>query len=483
MGRIASGNRTIHLTDNVQLETLSNISVHPNAAIYETGKLQFHDAGHDHTGGDQGALIELTSNLVTNSNFDRGISPSGYPDHWLPSGCPDMDFTMYRMDDGGYYGHGSCYISGVPLLEDIPHMYQPLPVPSGALWLPSPSGYDYNSRTITIGCWARGYEVEEDEGVAILLGTYSDSDGYDWEHIPITSIYNPYKRTITVSNTSDTLNICIAPSGEVWVDNVQATMGTRLPLSIPRYNERDLDAWNRLIDTYVNTSPHIIYPGDVLSYDSDYDLSVKHPDMWGISAAGVSIAQSSPVSGAIISTCVFGPTLVNTYGVVTRGDLLYTSYIPSHIGRAISDTYIATFRPTMDDTIPFATALTSSEEAGDSSVVGIILPSFTSNGIEGRVVELQWHASIDIDDMEGMNTYLCTLEGNTVINGYNGIESTSATFILDNDGGGDYLLVMGEGFVSNGKIVSSTGEIVTIVFQYDGTYWWEVTRTYGLETL
>ena len=102
--RVGSGNKVLDLTEMVQQETLTNISVHPEAAIWETGKLRFHDDGHDHTGGDEGALIEFTANLVSNSQFDRAVSPSGYPDHWIPSGYAIAPLTMHREIDGGYFG-------------------------------------------------------------------------------------------------------------------------------------------------------------------------------------------------------------------------------------------------------------------------------------------------------------------------------------------------------------------------------------------
>jgi hypothetical protein len=488
LGRAGGGNRAIHLTGNVQLETLTNVSVHPEAAIYETGKLQFHDLGHDHTGGDMGALIEITDNLVSNGQFDRCISPSGYPDYWLPSGYPEAPITMYRQLDGGYFGKYCCYISGVPYDRstvlgeawDVPYMYQSLPVPSGALWSLSPSGYDFANRMVTVGLYAKGYPTQDLTSAGIAIGMYSDSFGHKWYHHNITDTYALYKDSITIpADILGTVSLCIAPSGECWVDGVQATLGKRLPATVPRYNEKDTDSYNRLIDLFVNTSYYPITAGDILMQDSSSRASVTHPNKWGIPCVGVSIANSSPVSGAPIATCIYGPTEVNMYGPVEIGDYIYSANIAGYPGYGISTTYRGMFSPSMSSTIPLGRSLEYSADPGGRRVLCYIIP-VTRGGLGGEVIDLTWAPVIIVEDMGGMNTYRLRTEGNTTIHGLGGMSSTDAVFLISNDGVADRTVTMASGFVANGMIMSCMQEITAAEFQYDGNYWYETSRTYGL---
>ena len=482
--RVGSGNKVLDLTEMVQQETLTNISVHPEAAIWETGKLRFHDDGHDHTGGDEGALIEFTANLVSNSQFDRAVSPSGYPDHWIPTGYAIAPLTMHREIDGGYFGSYSCLASGVPnrLLPNdpwsIPHMYQNIPAPSGTFWSASPSGRDFDDRLLTVGVYARGIPTPPATGVSILIGLYSDGFGYIWEQKNITGEYGLYKHTFSVDNVRNSLAICLAPSGKVWFDNCQASLGRRLPATIPRYNERDMDSWNRQIEMYNNVSAYNIAPGHVLIYDKLNNSAVTHSTKYGLAAAGVAIAPNSPVSGTAVPVCVYGPTDILVYGATARGDLLYTSNIAGYPGYAISDTYISTFSPNMTDTVPFARALEPWSDQSPGMLTGMVVPALDMGGTGGTVIDLTWAPNIDVN-MGGFNTFRCTLEGNTTFDAIEGTASTTATFIIKNDGREDWIFTMGENFISNGVLVSSKGEVTTVVLQYDGVYWWETSRTYG----
>jgi len=495
VGRVAGGNRSIHLTENVVLETLSNLSVHPEAAIWETGKLQFHDLGHDHTGGDQGAVIDLTANLIANGNFDRCTTPSGYPDHWIPSGYPTAPIITHRQEHGAYFGNYCVYVSGYPHREvgstpiwSIPHIYQSVPVPSGALRQLPPSGMDYYGRGITIGTYARGTG-------AFLTGLYSDGFGYTWSYHELDSPteYSYYKDTFVIGTASGTLSVCLAPSGILYIDNIQATLGTRLPATVPRYNEKDLDAWNRHVDMFLNTSYWPIDPGDVLIYDIQNPSAVAHATKFGQGGvAGVSIGHSSPVSGIPIAVCTLGPTDLNVIGIVSIGDQLFTGAFAGLEGHAISSTYVQANGISLENQFSFGRALEASPGPGASCIMANIYPQgdYYGSFSSGEVIDLVWADVIPIADMGGNNTYRLTSErnengpvpGQAIILGTDGTPSTSATFIISNAGnavsGLDNLIMMGEGFLSNGVIVSPPLEVVMIKFQYDGVYWYETSRTY-----
>jgi hypothetical protein len=489
MDRVARGNQAINLTTNVIYETLTNVSVHPEAAIYETGKLAFHDDGHDHTGGEEGALIEITTNLVSNSQFDRSISPSGYPDHWLPSGYPNAPISMYRQTDGGYFGTYCCYISGVPYhnnttnIDEIPYMYQTIIAPSGSTWTISPSGGDFASRQVTIGAYARGYHTRGvNDNCGMLIGIYSDSIGYIWNHFTIDDDYTLYKSTINVPATVNSpLSLLIAPSGECWIDGVQASLGKRLPATIPRYNEKDVDAWNRLVGMYVDISDYSIKPRDIVVQDYNNRASVRHAGNleWGVRAVGVSIAKSSPVSGAPIAVCVYGQAEVNVFGPVSIGDNIYSANKVGYKGYGISDTYLDTTPTTMNDIIPVAISLDYSAEQGPHYILCYITYN-SGGGFSGHVIELDWSATISIVDVGCENTYELTTEGDTTINGSGGTPSSECSFVFTNNGSGDHLITMGTGFMSNGKIVCSKEEVTTVTFRYDNTVWNEVSRMYGM---
>jgi hypothetical protein len=340
---------------------------------------------------------------------------------------------------------------------------------------------DFYNRQLTVGAYVRKSGRWDEEG--FLFGIYSDGfpgDGYVWSYHELSEDYEFYKDTFTVGTASGTLSVCIAPSGEIYIDNIQANLGTRLPSSIPRYNEKDLDAWNRHIGMYLNVSEWPIYPGHVLIQDTINPIAVAHPTKFGQDGVvGVAIGASSPVSGAPIATCILGNTEVDVFGAVEIGDLLFAGAIPMYEGYAVSSTYVTCNSIPLDSQHPFARALESASGIIDNRVIARIFPQGSYYG-DGQVITLDWAPIIPIS-MNGKDTYLLTVLGDCIINGTGGRPSTNDVFILTSDGINDWKVIMGTGFIANGVILVPNGESITVTFQRDNDYWWETSRSYGLQ--
>lgn len=387
--RGTTGNRAVNLNEHIVPETLMNRGVNENADVREW-KLYFHDAGHDHTGGRQGALIGFEWNLLNNGSFEHNIAcvsglidPSGAYDHNTyqgyseyigASGIPDFwavsgDILTYWTTDSYTGDHAQILITN-PLI-DLPSgdlcFYQDIPSPSGYDEHNLPSDLDFTDQSVTIGMYTKG------EG-SYYLGI-KDNLGDHWtEAIELTDEWLWNKETFTVAEPSGGLKVMICPSGTVYIDQVQMVVGTRLPSKIIYESDTDIDAWRKHNTIFTNYElDNTINAGDVVAVSSTSRAAVTHPNYFGQGGVmGVAIAPSTYKNW--IAVCNLGIAKVNVTRPVAYGDLLCAGNDLSYPGYSISEAQIHSSDITIGDLYTYATALEEKTTEGPGQILAFIHP-------------------------------------------------------------------------------------------------------------
>lgn len=70
--------------------------------------------------------------------------------------------------------------------------------------------------------------------------------------------------------------------------------------------------------------------------------------------------------------------------------------------------------------------------------------------------------------------------GNVQINATGGTAGQTVTFIITDDATGGHVVTFGTNFKPNGTLTGTANKTATVQFVYNGTYWYEVSRTTGL---
>jgi len=99
--------------------------------------------------------------------------------------------------------------------------------------------------------------------------------------------------------------------------------------------------------------------------------------------------------------------------------------------------------------------------------------------LNGAVKSLTYAATISADMDEG-NVFTLTTTGDCQINASNGAAGQRATFIITDDAIGGHVVTFGTNFKPSGTLVGTANQTATVDFAYDGTNWYEVSRTTGL---
>ena len=362
MPRGIDGNRALHLNEHVIPETLFNKAINNNAAIREW-KLRFWDYGHDHTGGPSGALIDLPTNLIRNSNFEHDISRgTGTPDFWLASGSVTIDIV-----NDAYIGTYACKLDNnnpINYPSSSECLYQDIPSPYGIYDQIPPSGNDFSSKLMTLGCWAKGngtlYIGHNDTGDHWNSGDIL-SDEYEW-----------LSYRFTCSDNTDSLSVMFCPVGTVYLDNVKLAIGTRLNRYNAMNTDEDIDAWRRHNNLFNNVEDDGIRSGDVVAVSTDSYASVLHPMYCGQGGVvGVAVADSE--CGSWVPVCNLGYTMVNVIRTVSYGDMICAATN----GYAMSDKNITAEDITLGDVYSFATALEEKDTDGEGQILAFIHPKPT----------------------------------------------------------------------------------------------------------
>jgi hypothetical protein len=102
--------------------------------------------------------------------------------------------------------------------------------------------------------------------------------------------------------------------------------------------------------------------------------------------------------------------------------------------------------------------------------------------INGAVSALTNSSTISCDMNTGNVFTLSTTTavGNVQINATNGVAGQRATFIITDDATGGHVVTFGTNFKSNGTLTGTASKTATVDFVYNGTNWYEVSRTTGL---
>jgi len=412
MGRRRANTR-IDGTRHVVPETIKNDAVHPNADILET-KSQFVGYGHDHTGDDQGAIIDLTENLIFNGNFEHSIrnedgtiTPSGAPDFWEASG------VMVGVYPSGYMGNTSCIINnaaGGSYPQGTQCLWQDVPSPSGNLYPPLPSGVGFAGRTLTFGCWHR-YDPGVDPYTGLIYLGYNDGYGDDqWSsYYSCTNDWQWINWTFTLSESATRLRMLVYSMGIIYIDNVQLCIGTRLIGQQPLRAESDTDLWRRVNAVYRNGEDSTIGWAEVVVVDASRNLSVKYAEETGQGGvAGVTVAPSP--SGHIVGVTNRGITDLKVHGDVQVMDLLVADADPDWPGFAIAERHEDDFiNPKDGGKHTFATALV--EKAGDTAgIVKVFVDA--SPALSDRWAEAEGNIpATDTKVLSAAPVYANTIEG------------------------------------------------------------------------
>ena len=99
--------------------------------------------------------------------------------------------------------------------------------------------------------------------------------------------------------------------------------------------------------------------------------------------------------------------------------------------------------------------------------------------VTGALKALTYATSIDVDMDEG-NAFTLTTTGDCTVNASNGFAGQRVTFIITDDATGGHQVTFGTNFKSNGTLSGTANQAATVDFAYDGTSWYEVSRTTGL---
>lgn len=404
MGRVARGNRSVHLTGDAFPESLMDISVSQVADIYEE-KLRFWDYGHDHTGGRNGAVInaDTADNLIYNGNFEYSINPSGAPDFWNVSGN-----IVVRQQVGGYWGNNECLISGFINAPNGKYcLYQDIPPLSGRILAPSPSGNDFSGQSFSFNCYASGVG-------SLYLGIYDGMDNWSTANT-LTSNWTNYNYSHICRSTIEQLRIAICVNGYAHVDGVQGVIGTHSPSGYMRKTDADTVAWNGVAHVFnnVDPAPSGIRARDVVVLTDKYG-GIRHPTYWGQRALGIALSPS--VSGYQMPVLLHGIETINVYGVASYNDELYAGYQPDCSGYAVSEQYIDSY-PTWGYTAtmyPLGYSLGVKTTTGKGTLLAYISPvsQLLINGIAYGVA-FPWNFkmvdSVDYATPEVGLTVVCTI--------------------------------------------------------------------------
>jgi len=389
MGRTAFGNRAVDLDGNIVPESLFDRGVNEEADVKEW-KLLFWDGGHDHTGAASGALVDLTRNLLRNSNFEYDISNgSGMPDFWYSSGSIDVDIV-----NSGYIGsYAARLVANPPVFPSgTTCLYQPIPSPSGYSQSAPPSGTDFQGLSYGLGLWASGngqVALGHHDTVDHWCSPYDIADEWTW----CTYRYS-------VDNTTTGMRALVCVDGDITIDNVLLNHGTRLISTRPTPNEADLDSWRKQNNIFnCMDSEYRIDEGDVVVVATDSYAGVTLPRYAGMGGVlGVAIAGAP--SGIWIAICNGGPAKVNVLGQVSFGDLLCTEYDPDYPGYAISSEHIMTAVGDIASQVyPFAIALQNKVTDGPDQILAYINPPASKSDTINRMKALHlipvYHGAVE----------------------------------------------------------------------------------------
>lgn len=436
MGRVARGNRSVHLTGDAFPESLTDISVSQAADIYEE-KLRFWDYGHDHTGGRNGAIInaDTANNLVYNGNFEysiRSADASGAPDFWESSGN-----IVVRQLDGGYWGNHECYISSA--ISTPPNgrtsIWQDVPHPSGMMSVAGPSGRDFRGQTFTFNCYASGIGD-------LYLGIY---DGMDYWSDPsvLSSNWTNYSYSHQCSSNTEQLRIIMCVDGYAHIDGVQGVIGTRAPSGYIRYTEVDTRAWQGIAHVFNNVDPDPsgINAGDVVKLTTGYG-GVRRPESWGERSLGISLAPS--VNGYQSPVLLHGIEIINVYGTVQYNEELYAGYQPDCSGYAVSSQYI-TDNPSVGwaaTMYPIGYSLESKVTSGKGKLLAYISPvsQLMAPGIQYGA-EYPWNFKM-VDDVDFATPKIGRLVSVTISKGGGTFVGLTGTPIVTEIGYGWYRVIV-----------------------------------------
>ncbi len=96
--------------------------------------------------------------------------------------------------------------------------------------------------------------------------------------------------------------------------------------------------------------------------------------------------------------------------------------------------------------------------------------------MSGEVIALSFADPIACD-MDAGTVFTLTTTADCTINASNGTAGQRTTFIITDDATGGHVVTFGTNFKPNGTLTGTAGKTATADFVYDGTIWYEVSRT------
>lgn len=352
------------------------MAVSQDAGIWES-KSAFFDWGHDHTGGDQGAIIDLTDNLVFNGSFEYDMSMSGglaLPDFWQASG--HIDYEIYPS---GHMGAQSLKMEN-PLGTSIPlgaHcFYQDIPPPSGKAHGPAPSGADFADRTLTMGCW-----VKTDSTAYTILGTgsvwlgYNDGSDHWWDEVILTNNWQWLRWTFICSPNTEAVRVMFYPNGPVLLDNIQLAIGKRLISEQVLKSESDRELWRNINVMFTCGISGGMHYGEAMHWIDNTSGMIEHPTNWGQGKIVGITCANVPASGLWAGGCNQGVTTLKVIYPVTASEPLTCAAHDDYPGYSIAASQVSEAAGsdyTGWDLNEYAIAMESKEGTGPGIVTAFV---------------------------------------------------------------------------------------------------------------
>lgn len=191
----------------------------------------------------------------------------------------------------------------------------------------------------------------------------------------------------------------------------------------------------------------------------DKSVVVVNPD-----EARIFFYDTSTPNGSVVHIYNISPLYSVSDGVVTIGP--NEMAIAEKINNSWSYPFIGQNRLRTNSTPTFA---------GVTATSGRI----NAKTINGSVYALTYSSTISCD-MNNGNVFTLTTTGDCAIDASNGVAGQKATFIISDDETGGHIVIFGTGFKPNGTLAGTASKTSVVEFVYDGTNWYEVSRTMGL---